>query len=48
MDYFFTGCMIFVVCCWILDIRDKYRKRKKEPHTGRVKETEYGLLVKGN
>ena len=26
MDYFFTGCMIFVVCCWIQDI---YGKKKK-------------------
>jgi hypothetical protein len=30
MDYFFTGCMIFVVCCWIHDIYDK-RKKKEEP-----------------
>lgn len=42
MDYFLTGCMVFVVCCWIHDI---YNKRKKEP---KLKETEYGLLVKGN
>lgn len=49
MDYFFTGCMVFVCCCWILDIRDKYKKRKlekkKEPL---LQQTEYGVLVKGN
>ena len=44
MDYFFTGCMVFVVCCWIHDIY-KRRNTKKEPQ---LKETEYGLLVKGN
>ncbi len=47
MDYFFTGCMIFVVCCWILDIHDRYKKKKqkKEPL---LQQTDYGVLVKGN
>ena len=45
MDYFFTGCMVFVVCCWIHDISLRMKRKKKEPQ---FKETEYGLLVKGN
>lgn len=30
MDLFYTACMTFIVCCWIHEIYDKKKKKKKD------------------